>query len=87
VGLLAEADDFFYFDSQSNTMKKLIAGGCCILCLQTFSQAAPAKDISEETLQGRKGLIRAIAVIMNAESNKKVPARRICLPSCERPSF
>ena len=65
-------------------MKKLLAAGCTILALQSFSQIAPLNEATE-LQNGRRVLIKAIAVIVNSENNRKVPPKRIYLPNLESP--
>ena len=64
-------------------MKKLLASGCCILAFQSFSQVAQMNEGLHE-YNGRRVLIKAIAVIVNTEANRKLPPKRICVPSLER---
>jgi len=66
-------------------MKKLLAAYCCILFLKTFAQSPMNEVRPESKTTGNKVLIKAIAVIVNAESNKKAPARKIFVPSSESP--
>lgn len=65
-------------------MKKLLAAGCCILALQSFSQVALANEAPDQH-NGRKVLIKAIAVIVNAETARKSPPKRIHIPNLESP--
>jgi len=65
-------------------MKKLVAAYCCVLFFQTFSKVAPGNDSSEKTT-GKKVLVKAIAVIVNTEANKKHPTRKIFIASSELP--
>lgn len=65
-------------------MKKLVAAGCCIFFLQSFSKVSPANDVAEKST-GRKVLIKALAVIVNTEANKKLPAKRIFIACSEPP--
>ncbi len=65
-------------------MKKLVAAGCCIIALQNFSQVAAGNE-ALDLQNGRKGLIRAIAVIVNADAVRKTPAKRIHVPNVESP--
>ena len=67
-------------------MKKLVAAGCCILFLQNFSRVS-TDGIAEEKSNGQKILVKAIAVIVNTESNKKLPSKRIFVASSEPPWF
>jgi len=65
-------------------MKKLLAAGCTVLALQSFSQIAPMSETAD--LQtGRKVLIKAIAVIVNSENNRKTPPKRVYIPYLESP--
>lgn len=67
-------------------MKKLVAAGCCIFFLQTFckvsTQCEPAED---ERAAGKKVLIKALALIVNTEAGKKLPAKRIFTACAEPP--
>jgi hypothetical protein len=65
-------------------MKKLLAAGCTILTLQSFSQITPINE-SADMQNGKKVLIKAIAVIVNSEHNRKLPPKRIHLPNLESP--
>jgi len=65
-------------------MKKLVAAYCCILFLQTFSNVSTENDSNEKTT-GKKVLVKALAVIVNTEANKKLPAKRIFIASSELP--
>ncbi|MEI9911558.1 MAG: hypothetical protein WDO71_19030 [Bacteroidota bacterium] len=66
-------------------MKKLLSTFCCILYIHSIAQSpADIKVISSKTT-GEKVLIKALAVIVNPEGNKKPPARKINLSSNECP--
>ncbi|HYO22513.1 MAG TPA: hypothetical protein VER36_08910 [Flavisolibacter sp.] len=65
-------------------MKKLLASGCCILAFQSFSQVSHVHDGMNDD-NGRRVLIKAIAVIVNTEANRKAPPKRISVPSLESP--
>jgi len=67
-------------------MKKLVAAYCCILFLQSFSKVSPTTDSSEKTT-GKKVLVKAIAIIVSTEANKKYPTRKIFVASSELPLF
>jgi hypothetical protein len=62
-------------------MKKLLSIGCCILYAHSFSKV-PIES-SSSTANDTKVLIKAIAVIMNPEGNKKTPVRTINIFSSE----
>lgn len=67
-------------------MKKLVAAGCCFLFLQNFTKVSGSNDdVTEQKNTGQKVLIKAIAVIVNTEANKKLPPRRIFIASAEPP--
>jgi len=66
-------------------MKKLVAAGCCVFFLQSFTRVSTDDDVSEQNAAGRKVLIKAIAVIVNTEANKKLPAKRIFIACSEPP--
>jgi hypothetical protein len=65
-------------------MKKILAAGCSVLFLQSFSQVSSSHDEMAEQ-SGRKVLIKAIAVIVNTDANRKAPPKRVHLPNMERP--
>lgn len=65
-------------------MKKLLAAACCILALQSFSQVKPGPDASVKS-DGRRVLIKALAVIVNTEANRKMPPKRLYIPKVECP--
>lgn len=65
-------------------MKKLLAAGCVVLAFQNFSQVAPAND-ALGLQSGRRVLVKALAVFMNAEGHRKLPPKRISLPNLESP--
>lgn len=44
-------------------------------------------DRTEEKTAGRKVLIKAIAIIVNTEANKKLPPKPIFVASSEPPMF
>jgi hypothetical protein len=66
-------------------MKKLFAGFSCILFLQNFSQASVNQLTNPEQAAGQKLLIKAIAVIVNSEANKKAPAKIVRVFSSDCP--
>lgn len=65
-------------------MKKILAVVCCALYLQSFSQPAPL-DMRSSGSAGKKGLIKALAIIVNREGNKKNPAKKISVTPSELP--
>jgi hypothetical protein len=68
-------------------MKKLIAAGCCILFLQSFSKVSTGNDLTEQKTAGQKVLVKAIAIMVNTEGNKKLPPKRSFIASSEPPQF
>ena len=62
-------------------MKKLLSVSCLYLYGHSFSQV----EISSTKASGEKVLMRAIAIIVNPESNKKAPQKPAYLSSKERP--
>ena len=65
-------------------MKKLVAAACCILLLHNFSKVSTFNTNDQKT-NGQRVLVKAIAVIVNTESNKKLPAKRIFIATSEPP--
>jgi hypothetical protein len=68
-------------------MKKLVAAGCCFFFLQSFSRVSVENDVPGQKSAGQKVLIKAIAVIVNTEANKKLPAKRIFIACSEPPLY
>lgn len=66
-------------------MKKLLSGFCCILYLHSFSQAPLDAGPTSPKTAGQKVLVRAIAVIVNPEGNKKAPDKTIQVSPKECP--
>ena len=67
-------------------MKKLLAAGSCILALQSISNVALSQNEGDNPT-GKRTLIKAIAVIVNSESARKVPQKKIYLPNDESPEI
>jgi hypothetical protein len=65
-------------------MKKLLAIGSCIFALQSVSKMDPGLDGPDQQ-KGKRVLIKAIAVMVNSEANRKSPPKRIYVPNLERP--
>lgn len=66
-------------------MKKIVAAGCCIFFLQNFPHFAAANDPVDQKATGKRTLIKAIAAIVNTESGRKLPQKRVYLPNLESP--
>ena len=75
----------FIFKVESILMKKLFTGVCCILFLRSFSQASVDQVADSDKKAGQKILFKAIAVIVNAEGNKKAPVKTIHIFSTDLP--
>jgi hypothetical protein len=73
------------FNPEPYAMKKLVAAGCCFFFLQSFTKVSTDNDTTEQKTAGQKVLIKAIAVIVNTEANKKLPAKRIFIACSEPP--
>ena len=65
-------------------MKKLVAAACCVFLISSFSKTS-AIHSSDPKTNGQKYLVKAIAVIVNTESNKKLPPRKIFVAAKEAP--
>ena len=91
--LQVEIEDFshcahhagFLFLHQFHPMKKILAAGCCVLAFQSFSQVST--NTAADNFNGRRVLIKAIAVIVNAENNRKSPPKRVYVPRVESPRY
>jgi len=68
-------------------MKKLVAAYCCFLFIQSFSKITAGNEMAEQKASGQKTLVKAIAVMINTQANKKFPPRRIYVASAEPPLF
>jgi hypothetical protein len=66
-------------------MKKLLAGYCCILFLQSFSQFSTEFVSGSDEAAGQKYLIKAISAIINTEGNKKAPSKAMNVFASDRP--
>jgi len=66
-------------------MKKLFAAFCCILFLRSFCRTSVNQVADPEKIAGQKVLVKAIAVFVNAEGNKKAPAKTIHVFSSDCP--
>ena len=65
-------------------MKKLLAAGCCVFALQSVSQVNHGMEAIDQQ-KGKRILIKAIAVMVNSEANRKAPPKRIHVPNLESP--
>ncbi|MFL5740022.1 MAG: hypothetical protein ACJ75B_07385 [Flavisolibacter sp.] len=66
-------------------MKKILAAICCVLCMHSFSQPPMEVSSSHHKFTGEKVLLKAIAVIVNPEANKKIPIRKVNICPLEPP--
>ncbi|HYJ38108.1 MAG TPA: hypothetical protein VEV87_05805 [Chitinophagaceae bacterium] len=62
-------------------MKKLLSIACCVLYAHSFSKV-PMESTTSRTSDA-KVLIKAIAVMMNPEGNKKTPIKTVNIFSSE----
>jgi hypothetical protein len=62
-------------------MKKLLSIGCCILYAHSFSKVSIESSTPKPS--DAKVLIKAIAVFMNPEGNKKSPVKTTTIFSSE----
>ena len=67
--------EFYILLNNPYTMKKLLSIGCCILYAHSFSKV-PIESTTPKASDA-KVLIKAIAVIMNPEGNKKTPIKTV----------
>jgi hypothetical protein len=65
-------------------MKKLLSAYCSVLCFQSISQP-PIETGNSQKASGEKVLMKAIAVFVNPESNKKAPVKTVNIFSVESP--
>jgi len=66
-------------------MKKLLAAGCCVMALQSFSQVNLTSGSS--TSDGKRVLLKAIAGIVNNEANRKLPQKLANIPKNASPDL
>ena len=66
-------------------MKKILASGCCIFFIHSFSHVAVGSETVDEQAGEKRSLLRAIAAIVNTEAYRKSPQKRIFYPHLECP--
>lgn len=66
-------------------MKQLLSLFCCILYMHSITQAAVDIKVISLKTSGEKVLVKALAMFVNREGNKKGPAKRINVPSSDSP--
>jgi hypothetical protein len=64
-------------------MKKLLSIFCSVLCIHSVMQTPVETGSNSSKTSGEKGLMKAIAVIVNPEANKKSPAKTVAISSTE----
>jgi hypothetical protein len=64
-------------------MKKLLSVFCSVLCIHCVMQTPVEAGSNSAKSSGEKGLMRALAVIVNPEANKKAPAKTVTITSTE----
>ena len=83
--LLQLLNEISIFPVYPNLMKKLLSVFCCVLYLQNLSQSPLDARTNSLKTSGKKGLIKALAIIINSQGNKKQPAKKINLSPSEWP--
>lgn len=66
-------------------MKKLLAIVCCVLYMHSFSQPSTDLGTRSQKASGEKVLIKALAVIVNPDGNKKTPVKTVQITATECP--
>jgi hypothetical protein len=74
---LQNVDVIFILAANPNFMKKLLSVFCFVLCVHSIMQTPADAGTGSSKTSGEKGLMRALAVIVNPEANKKSPAKTI----------
>jgi len=64
-------------------MKKLLSVFCSVLCIHSISQSPIEVSTGSPKTSGEKVLMKAIAVIVNPEANKKTPVKTATISSTE----
>jgi len=83
--MLVKLKSGFYLVTESTTMKKLLSAYCSVLCFQSISQPPIETGSNSQKASGEKVLMKAIAVFVNPESNKKAPVKTVTIFSVESP--
>jgi hypothetical protein len=76
---------FFILIVQSTLMKRLLAISCFAMYLHNIGQAPLEAALTLSRSNGEKVLVKALTAFVKRGSNKKLPARKIDLPSFEGP--
>jgi hypothetical protein len=66
-------------------MKKLLSVFCSALCIHSICQSPNDADTNAQKVSGEKVLMKAIAVFVNPDSNKKTPSKTVNIFSVECP--
>jgi hypothetical protein len=64
-------------------MKKLLSVFCAVLCIHSMIQTPVESGSNSPKTSGEKNLMKALAVIVNPEANKKAPVKTISITSTE----
>jgi hypothetical protein len=72
---LQKQDLIFILAGTIQLMKKLLAVFCSALCIHSISQSPLDTATNSQKTSGEKVLLKAIAVIVNPQANKKAPAK------------
>jgi hypothetical protein len=73
----------FILAANPNLMKKLLSVFCSVLCIHSIMQTPVDISSGSSKTSGEKNLMRALAVIVNPEANKKSPAKTVTICSTE----
>jgi hypothetical protein len=73
----------FILAANPNLMKKLLSVFCSVLCIHSIMQTPAEAGNNSPKTSGEKNLMKALAVIVNPEANKKAPTKTITITSTE----
>jgi hypothetical protein len=66
-------------------MKQLLSLFCCVLYMHSITHASFDIKVSSPKTSGEKVLVKALAIIVNREGNKKGPVKKINVASSDSP--
>jgi hypothetical protein len=66
-------------------MKQLLSLFCCMLYMHSITQVPFDIKITSTKTSGEKVLVKALAIFVNREGNKKGPVKKINVPSSDSP--
>lgn len=73
------------FNVDPYLMKQLLSLFCCVLYMHNITEPSLDVKISSPKTSGEKVLVKALALIVNREGNKKGPVKKINVPSSDSP--